>query len=162
MSTRFSRRRFLTGAATVAGAVAGTQLFHVPNILAQRSPNSKINVAVIGSANQGLISVNEIARLEENFVAFCDVDDKQFGKTQKLLAESYPEVKFNAIQQFFDYRKMLDKLEKQIDAVIVCIPDHHHAVAAMLAMQMGKSEYCEKPLAHSVDECRRLAAAAEK
>ena len=162
MSTRLSRRRFLKGAAVAAGAVASSQLFHAPHILAQGSPNSKINVAVIGPANQGWISVNEILRLEENIVAFCDVDDKQFAKTSKLLAEAYPDGKFGGIQKFYDYRQMIDKLGKQIDAVFVCIPDHHHAVCSMLAMQAGKSVYCEKPLAHSVDECRRLAAAAKK
>ena len=119
-------------------------------------------MAVIGCANQGSISVNEIARLGEKIVAFADVDDRQFAKAEKLLAESYPEIKFSAIQQFFDYRKMLDKVHKQIDAVFICIPDHHHAVAAMMAMQLGKAVYCEKPLAHSVDECRTLAAAAKK
>jgi predicted dehydrogenase len=162
MSKRFHRRQLLQGAATAAGAVAASRLFPAPAILAQASPNSKINVAVIGCANQGSISVNEIARLGEQIVAFADVDDKQFGKAEKLLAESYPEIKFSAIQQFHDYRKMLDKVHKQIDAVFICIPDHHHAVASMMAMQLGKAVYCEKPLAHSVHECRTMAAAAKQ
>jgi len=109
MSKRFHRRQLLQGAATAAGAVAASRLFPAPAVLAQASPNSKINVAVIGCANQGSISVNEIARLGEQIVAFADVDDKQFGKAEKLLAESYPEIKSSAIQQFHDYRKMLDK-----------------------------------------------------
>jgi predicted dehydrogenase len=162
MTTRFNRRKLLAGAAAVAGAAVTTKLFAAPAVLADASPNSKLSVAVIGAANQGLISVNEIARLEERFVAFCDTDDNQFGKTQKLLAESYPDIKFDAIERFFDYRKMLDKLHKQIDAVFVCIPDHQHAVASMAAMKLGKPVYCEKPLAHSVDECRKLAAAAKQ
>ena len=162
MTTRFNRRKLLTGAAAVAGAAVTTKLFGAPAVLADASPNAKLNVAVIGAANQGLISVNEIARLEERFVAFADTDDNQFGKTQKLLAESYPDIKFDSIERFFDYRKMLDKLHKQIDAVFVCIPDHQHAVASMAAMKLGKPVYCEKPLAHSVDECRKLAAAAKQ
>jgi predicted dehydrogenase len=162
MSKRFHRRQLLQGAATAAGAVAASRLFPAPAVLAQASPNSKINVAVIGCANQGSISVNEIARLGEQIVAFADVDDKQFGKAEKLLAESYPEIKSSAIQQFHDYRKMLDKVHKQIDAVFICIPDHHHAVASMMAMQLGKAVYCEKPLAHSVHECRTMAAAAKQ
>jgi predicted dehydrogenase len=162
MSTRFDRRKLLKGAAAVAGAAVGTRLFGVPALLAQPAPNSQINVAVIGAANQGLISVNEIARLGERFVAFADIDDRQFGKTQALLAESYPDIKFDSIPRFYDYRQMLDKLHKQIDAVFVCIPDHHHAVAAMIAMKLGKPVYVEKPLAHCIDECRVLAAAAKK
>ena len=132
MTTRFNRRKLLKGAAAVAGAAVGAKVFGVPAVLAQPSPNSKLNVAVIGCANQGSISVNEVARLEERFVAFADTDDRQFGKAQKLLAESYPDIKFDSIERFFDYRKMLDKLHKQIDAVFVCIPDHHHAVASMV------------------------------
>jgi predicted dehydrogenase len=161
MSQRFTRRQLLQGTAVAAGAAAASRLFPAPAILAHASPNSKINVAVIGAANQGSISVNEIARLGEQIVAFADIDDKQFGKAEKLLAE-YPEVKFSAIQQFHDYRKMLDKVHKQIDAVFVCIPDHHHAVASMMAMGLGKAVYCEKPLAHSIHECRTMAAAAKK
>jgi predicted dehydrogenase len=162
MNARCNRRKLLKYSAAIAAGAAGARLFPAPALLAGPSPNSKLAVAVIGCANQGLISVNEIARLEERMVAFVDVDDRQYGKTQKMLAESYPDLKFDAIQQFFDYRKMLDKLHKQIDAVFVCIPDHHHATAAMIAMKLGKAVYVEKPLAHSIGECRILAEAAKK
>lgn len=161
MTRRFHRRQFLKqSAAAAAAAKAG--VLAAPAILAGPSPNAQAGVAVIGSANQGLISVNEIARLEERFVAFADVDDRQFGKTQKFLAENHPSVKFDAIQRFHDYRKMLDKLHKDIDAVFVCIPDHHHATASMMAMKLGKGVYCEKPLAHSIHECRVLAETAKR
>jgi predicted dehydrogenase len=162
MKPRYNRRTLLKYSGAVAAAAAGTRLFPAPALLAGPAPNSKLGVAVIGAANQGLISVNEIARLEERMVAFVDVDERQFGKTQKMLAENYPDVKFDAIERFFDYRKMLDKLHKQVDAVFVCIPDHHHATAAMMAMKLGKAVYVEKPLAHSIGECRALAAAAKK
>lgn len=162
MSTRLPRRKFLKQAAGALGAAAVVERFGVPALLADTSPNSKINVAVIGCSNQGWISVNEIARLGERIVAFADVDPRQFGKAQKQLAEAWPEVKFASIAQFFDYRKMLDKMHKQIDAVFICIPDHHHAVAANMAMRLGKSVYVEKPLAHSIGECHAMAAAAKK
>ncbi len=162
MSSRFPRRKFLKQAVGAIGAAAVVERFGVPALLADPTPNSRINVAVIGCANQGSISVNEIARLGERFVAFADIDPRQFGKAKKLLTESWPEVKFGSIAQFFDYRQMLDKVHKQIDAVFICIPDHHHAVAALTAMKLGKSVYVEKPLAHSIGECRILAAAAKK
>ena len=161
MTTRFHRRKFLKKSVAAAGAAAGAQLFGVPALLAGPSPNAQAGVAVIGCANQGSISVNEVARLGERFVAFADVDDRQYAKTKKVLAE-YPDVKFDAIQKFFDYRKMLDTMHKQIDVVFVCAPDHHHATASMIAMKLGKGVYCEKPLAHSIGECRIMAEAAKK
>jgi predicted dehydrogenase len=161
MTTRFHRRQLLKNTALVAGAAAGTRLFAAPAVLAQPSPNSKVAAAVISCANQATASINEIARLGERIVAFADIDDRQYAKAQKTLAE-YPEVKFDAIQKFFDYRKMLDKLQKQIDVVFVCPPDHHHATASIMAMKLGKGVYCEKPLAHSIQECRIMAEVAKK
>ncbi len=161
MTSSISRRRFLAHSTAIAGAAAGLRLFPAPAVLANAAPNSSVGVAVIGCANQGTASVNEIAKSGERFVAFADVDDRQYAKAQKTLAE-YPEVKFDAIQKFSDYRKMFDKLQKQIDVVFVCAPDHHHATASMIAMKLGKGVYCEKPLAHSIQECRIMAEAAKK
>ncbi|MCR4412378.1 MAG: Gfo/Idh/MocA family oxidoreductase [Thermoguttaceae bacterium] len=160
MTTRFSRRKLLATSA-LAAVTAATKPFKAPYVLADASPNAKAGVAVIGAANQGSISVNEVARLGERFVAFADIDERQYAKTQKTLAE-YPDVKFDAIPRFFDYRKMFDKMHKQIDVVFVCAPDHHHATASMIAMKLGKGVYCEKPLAHSIHECRVMAEAAQK
>ena len=161
MTTRFDRRQLLKDTALVAGAAAGTRLFAAPAVLAQPSPNSKVAAAVISCANQAKDSINEIARLGERIVAFADIDERQYAKTEKILAP-YPEIKLDAIPKFFDYRKMLDKLQKQIDVVFVCPPDHHHATASMMAMKFGKGVYCEKPLAHSIHECRVMAEAAKK
>jgi predicted dehydrogenase len=61
-----------------------------------------------------------------------------------------------------DYRALLDKEAKHIDAVIVTTPDHMHAPIALAAMQMGKHVYCEKPLTHDIYEARMLTRAAEK
>jgi predicted dehydrogenase len=61
-----------------------------------------------------------------------------------------------------DFRRMLDELDKQIDAVAVCTPDHTHAVASMDAIKRGKHVFCEKPLAHSIYEIRELMKAARE
>ena len=61
------------------------------------------------------------------------------------------------VQAFTDYRQMFDKLGKQIDAVFIATPNHHHAPPSMIAMQLGKAVYCEKPLCHDIAEARRLA-----
>ncbi|MGQ9576113.1 MAG: Gfo/Idh/MocA family oxidoreductase [Thermoguttaceae bacterium] len=161
MPESFDRRKLLGRAGAAAAAVAGTRLLGVPAILAEASPNGKVAAAVIGCANQGSISVNEIARLGERIVALADVDERQYAKTQKTL-EPYPEVKFDAIPRFADYRQMFDKMHRQIDVVFVCTPDHHHATASIMAMKLGKAVYCEKPLAHSIHECRLMAEVARK
>jgi predicted dehydrogenase len=81
-------------------------------------------------------------------VAFADAD---FRRCEKGAFKKYPDV-----PRYDDYRRMLDRHGKEIDAVVVSTPDHTHACIAWAAMEMGKHVYCEKPLAHSVWEVRQL------
>jgi predicted dehydrogenase len=115
------------------------------------SPSEKLNVACIGVGGMGGSDVSQMRT--ENLVAFCDVDWKHAAGTFKR----YPNVK-----RYRDFRKMLDKEGKNIDAVTVSTPDHIHAVAAMRAIKMRKHVYCQKPLAHDVFEVRQLTEAARK
>ncbi|MCW5551256.1 MAG: Gfo/Idh/MocA family oxidoreductase [Verrucomicrobiae bacterium] len=151
-SNGINRRHFLYGAGV------GVALFNIlPGSLlrgAERiSANEKLNVAGIGIGSRGGAVVDEVAGLGHHLVALCDVDEdyaaQQFAK--------YPGAK-----RFTDYRVMLDRLGKEIDGVVIGTPDHTHAVIAMEAMRRGKHVYCEKPLAHNVEEVRRLMAAAQK
>ena len=87
-----------------------------------------------------------------NIYALCDVDETRAFNTFK----GFPKAKI-----YKDFRLMLEK-EKSIDAVVIATPDHTHAVAAMMAMKMGKHVYCEKPLTHTVFEARALAKAAKE
>ena len=111
-------------------------------------------------ANQGISSLNAAAG--ERLVALVDVDDSHLAKAQQFLAEQHSSVKWSGIKTFFDYRKMFDEMHKDIDAVFVATPDHHHALAAMIAMELGKHVYVEKPLAHTIDEVRQMTEAARK
>ncbi len=88
-------------------------------------------------------------------VAFCDVDFKSRRVDANLK-------KFPGIQQFADFRVMLEKMDKDIDAVSVVTPDHTHFPATMLAMSMGKHVYVEKPLTHSYREADLLMQAEKK
>lgn len=151
-SRRIPRRKFLSGTGL------GVAMFHLfPGRLlrgAERiSANERLNVAGIGIGGQGGADVNEVAGLGHNIVALCDVDEKYAAKQ----FTKYPKAK-----RFTDYRVMLDKLGEQVDAVVIGTPDHTHAVIALAAMRHGKHVYCEKPLAHSVQEVRRLMAAARE
>ena len=152
MTSRLNRRRFLKTTAAAVGAAAGTQLFHAPNILAQPAPNSKLNVAVIGPANQGWNSVNEILKLGENIVAFCDVDSKRLAGAAKKVGAG--------CQAFCDYRQLLQR--KDIDAVIIASPDHWHAVQTIHACQAGKHVYVEKPASCTVAEGQAMVEAVRK
>ena len=109
------------------------------------SPNEKLNIACIGIGGRG--GANVSALKGENLVALCDVDDERAGKTYD---------KFPNAKKFYDYRVMLDQMEKQIDAVVVSTPDHTHFHPSMAAMQLGKHLYCEKPMAHNVWEIRTM------
>jgi predicted dehydrogenase len=139
-----TRRRFIYHSALAAGAI----LVPLPaGTLRARSPGDKLNIAVIGAGGKGAGDTDEVAGLGENIYALCDVDEN----TLKSRGQKYPKAR-----QYRDYRKMLDAIGGNIDAVIVSTPDHHHALAASLAMNMGKHVYVQKPLTHSIYEARHL------
>ncbi|HEV3438269.1 MAG TPA: Gfo/Idh/MocA family oxidoreductase [Gemmata sp.] len=137
MSRSFTRRQFL--------ATASTAAFSVPMYARSAKPGEKLNIAVIGVNDRGAANLAGVAH--ENIVALCDVDEAWSAKAR----EQFPKAPF-----FTDYRKMFDKVSKEIDAVVVSTPDHSHAMAAALAMNLGKHVYCEKPLTPSVNETRVL------
>ncbi len=138
-----SRRKLLGGAAAVGVGfwVVGRSVAAEP----PRSPNEKLSIAGIGVGGQGAWNIGNCAG--ENIVALCDVDDRRAGKT----FEKFPKAK-----RYRDFRKMLEEMANQIDAVVVATPDHTHAPPAVMAMKMGKHCYCEKPLAHCVAEVRTM------
>jgi predicted dehydrogenase len=144
-----SRRDFMSGAAAVTAFTIVPR--HVLGGAGKTAPSEKLNIAGIGVGGRGEGDIGEVST--ENIVALCDVDFKHAAGTFK----KYPKAR-----QYSDFRKMLDKENKNIDAVVVATPDHTHAVAAMKAIKMGKHVYCEKPLAHDIFEVRKLTEAARE
>jgi len=115
---------------------------------------SRIRTAHIGVGNMGLADLKDISSHPlVDVTALCDVDANYLAKAKIL----YP----NAIT-FSDYRDMLKEMENDIDAVIVSTPDHTHAPASILAMNMSKSVYCQKPLTHHVSEARAMSKLAKE
>jgi len=144
-----TRRDFMGGA---AAAVAFTIVpRHVLGGPGNTPPSEKLNIAGIGVGGQGASDMSSVD--SENIVALCDVDEKKAGRTFK---------KFPNAKKYRDFRKMLWKENKNIDAVVIATPDHVHAPAAIMAMKMGKHVYVEKPLAHDIFEVRQLTEAARK
>jgi len=115
-------------------------------------PSDTVYVAAIGVGGRGSIDIRDIDSAGAKIAALCDVDDVEAAETYNKYLEA---------NKYKDFRKLLDK-EKNIDAVIVATPDHTHAVATMAAMERGKHVYCEKPLAHSLYETRKITEAARK
>ena len=114
-------------------------------------PSERVNLAGIGVAGMGGNDIATHARNGANIVALCDVDHRR-------TAASY--AAFPKAARYKDFRRMFDKEAKRIDAVSVGTPDHIHAVAAAAAIRAGKHVYCQKPLTHTLHECRTLAQAA--
>ena len=145
---KISRRDFMGAAAVAAFTIVPRHVLGGPG---QTSPSEKLNIAGIGVGGRGAGDLNAVD--SQNIVALCDADWGHAAGTFRR----YPNAK-----KYRDFRKMLDKEEKNIDAVVVATPDHTHAVASMAAIKRGKHVYCEKPLTHSVYEARMLAEAARK
>lgn len=149
---RLSRRGFV---GTIAAAAA-TGITVVPRHVLGRgmtAPSDKLNIASVGAGGMAANNINRCS--EENIVALCDVDDERAAKT-------YQNPKFADVPKFKDFRVMLEKKGKEIDAVIVACPDHVHALAAMMAIKMGKHVYVQKPMTRTVGEARKLTEAARE
>ena len=136
----------MLGQSALAGASIG-----ICGSWAHAVPTEKLNLAAIGVGGQGGWDLDQCA--SQNIVALCDVDERRAARA----FNRYPKAK-----RYRDFRKMLDEMDKEIDAVVVGTPDHTHAPAAVRAMNLGKHCYCEKPLAHSVHEVQTMMALAAK
>src|SRR6266550_1134400 len=161
MNTGLNRRSFLKRTALAAGAVSAARMFPAPNLLAARSPSDILNCALIGCGGLGMTHLNEIvAANKQSLVAIVDPDEKKHATVQRWLKGKEQDPA--KLQVFTDYRQMFDKLGKQIDTVFIAAPNHHHAPAAMIAMQLGKNVYCEKPVCHDIAEARQMRKMASK
>lgn len=126
----------------------------VPSILGAQGPKTRLRTAHIGVGGMGgedLKAISSHAMVD--VVALCDVDANNLAAAKAL----HPKAKL-----FTDYRKLLKEMGNKIDAVVVSTPDHTHAPASMMAMNMNKPVYCQKPLTHHVSEARAMRKLAEE
>lgn len=159
-----SRRSFLKGTATAA---AGFMI--VPrHVLGQgfTAPSDMINIGFIGTGKQARGLLNSF-KDKANVIAGADVDLNKLHFFHSLLDKYYSAARrdgkhtgFKGFTGYDDYREIL--LRKDIDAVVIATPDHWHAMQAIEASNAGKHVYCEKPLAHTVEEGRAMVKAARK
>lgn len=137
-----------------SAALASTAL--IPSSLLALSKNkmNRLRTAHIGVGGMGAADLKSIASHEAvDVVALCDVDKNNLNAAKEL----FPNAK-----TFTDYRQMLKEFNTEIDAVVVSTPDHTHAPASLLAMEMNKPVYCQKPLTHYVSEARAMLKMAEE
>ena len=148
-----NRRYFFFGS-VLAGAVPAAGFGSVPSLraLGYKPYYDKLNVAAIGCGGQGGVILNNAAQTE-NIVALCDVDDNRAAANFQ---------KFSKAPKYKDFRVMLDKEGKNIDACTIGIPDHMHATVALNAMQRGKHVYVEKPGSQNPREAEWIVSAAKK
>lgn len=149
MSYECSRRRVLTQATLLGGLAAGGM--HRPARAAAK--DGRLAIAAIGMGGQMMnYLVKELAKLDQDIVAVCDVD-------RERLAVAAGHERLASARAYGDYRELLAR-EQDVDAVVIGTPDHWHVPIAIAALETNRHVYCEKPLAHSVAECGKLAAAA--
>ena len=155
MSTQQTRRNFLKTAAACSGALAGSRLFSAPFVRAGAAPNSKLGTVLIGCGGQGVS--NHISHAAaERLVALVDPDEKRLAIALKQVHKCEPSVDTSKIRTFTDYRKLFDTMAKDIDAIFIATPNHQHALPALMAMQLGKHVYVEKPMCHTIQEGRQM------
>ncbi len=145
MNRTASRRQFLkTSSIATASILVGVGLDGRP-----LAANEKLDLAYVGVQNRARANIG--GTRSQNCVAICDIDENYLAGA----AKEFPRAK-----KYHDFRKLLD--QKGIDAVVISTPDHTHAPASAAALRSGRHVYCEKPLAHSVFEARRVAELAKE
>ncbi|HEV3199639.1 MAG TPA: Gfo/Idh/MocA family oxidoreductase [Bryobacteraceae bacterium] len=151
---RFSRRYFFYGT-LLAGAVPQGGFGSTPSLkaLGFKSPNEKLNIAGIGAGGRPFQDLVASEAGVENVVALADVDFVRGAQGFN---------RWPTAEKYRDFRRMLDRQGKQIDAVVIGTADHMHATCALWCMQAGKHVYVEKPLTRTPWEARFLTQAAEK
>ena len=137
-----------------SAALATTTLIPSSLLASIGESQTRLRTAHIGIGGMGAEDLQSIASHQSvDVVALCDVDNKNLEAAHLI----FPDAKI-----FKDYRVMLKKISSDIDAVIVSTPDHTHAPASIMAMQMDKPVYCQKPLTHYVSEAREMRNLAEQ
>lgn len=145
----------LTGCATGRGREPGPLwASSIPEPRSVRAPQrEKLRIAFIGTGGIGGFHLENTKDAGVVCPCYCDVDTRRMD----MAREMHPDAKV-----YQDYRRLYDEMASEIDAVMIGTPDHHHYPAAMLALQLGKHVYLQKPLTHTVWESRQLAEAAAR
>lgn len=164
-----TRRDFLKCLGGAAGAVGAPWL--VPaSVFGGDAPSNRIHVALIGCGNQSRVDLPSVLRYDDvQVVAVCDVNKGSYGyarpehflgreparqKVDEHYAKKAPSGSFKGCDAYVDFRDVLAR--DDVDAVMIVLPDHWHALAACMAMRAGKDVYCQKPLTRTVHDGQEM------
>lgn len=137
-----NRRQFIKKSGLLAGGTFG-----MPAFVSGKNLNSKIQVACIGVGGKGRSDTMNAAKCGGQIVGLCDIDGGKLADMAK---------RYSKAAKYSDFREMLTEMGEKVDAVTISTPDHLHGVAGIMAMQMGKNVYCQKPLTQTVWESRMM------
>ena len=171
---KYSRRDFLKNSTVAAaGAALAWPTNHIPRLFgktgiptivacsvpAANAPSDKITVGCIGVGRMGLGDMREILGFEQaQVIAVCDVDSRRLKHAQQIVEKHYGTQSVNGTYKccamYKDFRALLAR--EDIDAVLICTPDHWHALPAIAAAKAGKDIFLEKPLTLTIEEGRVL------
>jgi predicted dehydrogenase len=162
-SARTTRRDFLKTAAALA----------VPCIVPARAlgrarrpaPSERITLGLIGLGNMGSGHLETLLGFPEvQVLAVCDVDARKRQRACQRVEEHYAaqstEGTYRGCDQYNEFEELLARPD--IDAVVIAVPDHWHAIIAIAACRAGKDVYCEKPLSLTIREAQEMVAAARR
>ena len=161
-SLGISRRQFLQSAAAVACSP-----YVVPaSVFGDAAPSNRINVGFIGTGNQSTIDLPAFLGHDDvQVLAVCDVNTASYGyrdknqflgrkpaqeKVNAFYAEKKGTPAYKGCDAYIDFREVLDR--KDIDAVVLIVPDHWHGLMTVAAARAGKDMYCEKPLSLTIEQ----------
>ena len=157
-----SRRTFLKNSGLLVGAFTIVPRFVLGK--GYTAPSDRITLGLIGCGRQSGIVRRFIGRTEAEILACSDLFTEKMQEFQEKTVAAYAEHRdkpdYKGLQYYLDYEELLARTD--IDGVVICTPDHWHAVMAIKAMKAGKDVYCEKPLTHDVSEGIAMVKAAKK
>ena len=132
---------------------------------ARAASSERLTLGLIGVGNMGSGHLNYfLGNREVQVVAICDVDREKRTKAQQKVEEHYADETasgtFSGCADYNEFEELLARSD--LDAVLIAVPDHWHAIIAISACRAGKDVYCEKPLSLTIHEAREMARTARQ
>ncbi|HEX4589630.1 MAG TPA: Gfo/Idh/MocA family oxidoreductase [Gemmataceae bacterium] len=154
-ASQLNRRNFLR-----TMAVGGLATVSLPRAgIARDGPNDRLALGFIGVGTMGRGHLGSFLGMADvQVTAVCDVvaerRDAAKDAVEKRYADQRAKSGYQGCAAYGDFRDLLAR--RDIDAVVIAMPDHWHAIPCVLAARAGKHIYCEKPLTRTISEGRRV------